>query len=196
MEVTCEVVGGETRTVALDESATYADLLAALDLSPQTATAVVDGSPVPADAAVAADSVGVLRLVQGGAGPGPHVRPADEGHLRPARALVDRAMLSVPEDAEWLVAVHRDRVVGSLALAGDEVAAVAVRRDRRGEGIGRALVSAAADRRDRLTATFRRPVRGFYEAVGFAVAEDEDEDEDQHEHEQEDGRCRGLRRGR
>lgn len=181
MEVTCEVVGGETRVVDLEESATYADLLAALDLSPQAATALVDGSPVPDDAEVTADHVEVLRLVTGGAGAAVQIRPARPSDRRTARALVDRAMLQVPDEAEWLVAVDGDTIVGSLALVGDEVAAVAVRRDRRGEGVGRALLGAAAARRDRLTTTVRPGVRGFYEAAGFDV-----------EH-ADDGRLRGIR---
>ncbi len=180
MEVTCEVLGGETRTVDLAGSATYADLLAALDLSPQEATAVVDGSPVPADAKVAAEEVQVLRLVKGGRAT-LQVRPADPDEEAAARAVVDRAMLSVTGDPTWLVAVDAGTVVGSLALSGQAVAAVAVRRDRRGEGVGRALVAAAADRRGRLTATFRPAVRGFYEATGFAVES------------AADGRLRGVR---
>lgn len=197
VEVTCEVVGGETRTVSLAGDATYADLLAALELSPQEATAVVDGDPVPADAAVAADRVRVLRLVQGGrpaGGAAVTVRPARSAERSAARAVVDRAMLTVPDDPTWLVAVacapaeaagspagDPPPVVGSLALDGREVAAVAVRLDRRGEGVGRALVDAAAERRPRLTARFRPGVREFYEAVGFAVEPGAD------------GRLRGVR---
>jgi GNAT superfamily N-acetyltransferase len=60
-------------------------------------------------------------------------------------------------------------VLGALVLDGDEIAAVAVRRRRRGQGIGTALVRAAAARRDRLTAAFRSEVRPFYESLGFAV---------------------------
>lgn len=72
MDVTVEVVGGETRTVAVTgpdeagETATYADLLAAVDLRPAEATVLVDERPVPEDAPVEAESVRVLRLVAGG----------------------------------------------------------------------------------------------------------------------------------
>lgn len=176
MEVTCDVVGGETRTVEVAADATYADLLGAIGLSAQEATAVVGGDPVPADAAVTADRVQVLRLVRGGAGPTVAVRLARPGERPTARALVDRAMLTVPEDPTWVVAVEGDdpprrsgTVVGSLALVGCEVAAVAVRRDRRGGGVGRALVAAAGERCDHLTARFRPAVRGFYESLGFTV---------------------------
>ncbi len=68
MRVTCEVVGGDTHDLELEPHATYADVLAAVGLSTQAATVVVDGSPVPEDRAVDADadSVRVLRLVEGG----------------------------------------------------------------------------------------------------------------------------------
>ncbi|MFC7140148.1 GNAT family N-acetyltransferase [Halosimplex aquaticum] len=59
--------------------------------------------------------------------------------------------------------------LGALVLDGDEIAAVAVRRRRRGQGIGSALVAAAADRRDRLVAEFDGNVRPFYEGLEFEV---------------------------
>ncbi|PSQ41648.1 small archaeal modifier protein 2 [Halobacteriales archaeon QS_9_68_42] len=66
MRVTCEVVGEDTRNLELDEDATYGDLLAAVGLSEQEASVLVEGSPVPADRPVDAESVRVLRLVKGG----------------------------------------------------------------------------------------------------------------------------------
>ncbi|PSP95271.1 small archaeal modifier protein 2 [Halobacteriales archaeon QS_1_68_44] len=66
MRVTCEVVGEDTRNLELDEDATYGDLLAAVSLSEQEASVLVEGSPVPADRPVDAESVRVLRLVKGG----------------------------------------------------------------------------------------------------------------------------------
>nr|WP_264475510.1 GNAT family N-acetyltransferase [Halorubellus salinus] len=97
-----------------------------------------------------------------------------------------------------LVAVDDDRVVGALvlvpfddvglpdAVAGDErvdgdvvagdggmhVDAVAVRRRRRGRGVGRALVVAALERERRLTVAFDPGVRAFYDALGFEVVDD------------------------
>lgn len=95
-----------------------------------------------------------------------------------------------------LVAVAGDRVLGVLVLdpagppwepevgtgasragAHDDatpadaahVVAVAVRRRRRDQGIGTALVEAAAARAGRLTAAFDADVRPFYESLGFAV---------------------------
>jgi sulfur carrier protein len=66
MRVTCEVVGEDTRDLELDEEATYGDLLAAIGLSKQEASVLVEGSPVPADRPVDAESVRVLRLIKGG----------------------------------------------------------------------------------------------------------------------------------
>lgn len=69
-------------------------------------------------------------------------------------------------------------VVGALLHEGGHVAAVAVPRHRRGEGIGRALVEAAAadvaTSDDPLTADFDPGVRGFYEALGFEIRESGD----------------------
>jgi GNAT superfamily N-acetyltransferase len=65
---------------------------------------------------------------------------------------------------------ERDRpLLGALVLDGAEITAVAVRRRRRGQGIGTALVGGAERRRDRLVATFDANVRPFYESLGFAV---------------------------
>lgn len=66
MRVTCEVVGGDSHDLELDADATYGDVLAAVGLSTQEASVLVDGSPVPEDRPVDADSVRVLRLIKGG----------------------------------------------------------------------------------------------------------------------------------
>lgn len=66
MEVTVDVKGGQTEVIKTDKTTTYADLLAAVDLSPQEAAVLVDGRPVPEDNPVSAEKVTVLRLVAGG----------------------------------------------------------------------------------------------------------------------------------
>ncbi|WP_075937686.1 ubiquitin-like small modifier protein SAMP2 [Halosegnis longus] len=66
MEVTCEVVGEGSETVAVESDATYGDLIEALDYSLHEATVLVDGTPVPEDALVETDRVRVLRLIKGG----------------------------------------------------------------------------------------------------------------------------------
>lgn len=66
MDVTCEVLGGETHELDLGSEATYGDVLAAVGLSAQEATVLVEDRPVPEDRPVDAESVRVLRLIQGG----------------------------------------------------------------------------------------------------------------------------------
>lgn len=73
--VTVEVLGDDEYELDLPRDATYGDLLAAVDLNPHRASVLVDGRPVPEDAPVEADSVRVLRLVQGGAVPRRGRRP-------------------------------------------------------------------------------------------------------------------------
>ncbi|WP_235853531.1 GNAT family N-acetyltransferase [Halosimplex salinum] len=93
------------------------------------------------------------------------------------RASIDRgdAFVAVRSDADGEPAT----ILGALVLvdaAGAErsdgtaeIDAVAVRRGRRGQGIGRALVRAAGERYDRLVAEFDAGVRPFYENLGFTV---------------------------
>ena len=61
------------------------------------------------------------------------------------------------------------RVVGALVLDGEEITAVAVRRRRRGQGIGTTLVEVAADRRESLVAQFDAGVRPFWASLGFEI---------------------------
>lgn len=82
MWVTVSVAGQDDREVEVDDAAgveaedgtgsepadvtTYGDLVRVVGLSPQEATALVDGRPVPDDAPVDAERVEVLRLIEGG----------------------------------------------------------------------------------------------------------------------------------
>lgn len=60
--------------------------------------------------------------------------------------------------------------VGAEAKAtGARITAIAVRRRRRDQGIGTALVEAALEREGRLTARFDGRVEPFYESLGFAI---------------------------
>jgi sulfur carrier protein len=69
VRVTLDVVGGEEHEFDVDE-ATYADLLAAVGLSPNEVAVLVNGRPVPEDQPVEAGRARVLRLVSGGSGRG------------------------------------------------------------------------------------------------------------------------------
>ena len=126
------------------------------------------------------------------------VREATADDSMGVRRVLDAAMLEVRGDLEArieagdvLVAEEGDRddsrdapILGALVLVPGErvrergacaadamhVDAVAVRRARRGRGIGSALVRAALERHSRLTAEFDRAVRPFYESLEFEIA--------------------------
>jgi sulfur carrier protein len=66
MHVTVEVAGEDTHEVEVPADATYADLLAPIDLSPHEVSVLVDDRPVPTDQPVEADHVSVVRLIKGG----------------------------------------------------------------------------------------------------------------------------------
>lgn len=125
-----------------------------------------------------------------------NVRPARDDERLTVRRILDAAVLRYGDldEREVLVAaeddqgavegvqvvVEDDRVLGALVLDRTEIEAVAVRRRRRGQGIGTALVEAAVERRDRLVAEFDAHVRPFYESLGFDVERVEEK------------RCRGV----
>jgi len=111
-----------------------------------------------------------------------YVRTAKADEVPAVMTVLDGAVLSIAletvrvgvENGGTLVAVSdedpaAERVLGALVLDGTRIEAVAVRRRRRGQGIGTALVEAALDRRDQVTAEFDAAVRPFYEALGFDI---------------------------
>lgn len=141
------------------------------------------------------------------------VRPAREGDLAAVMNVLDGAMLEIEAGSVGeriaadrdavLVAEDGGRIVGALVLDAPErgglaprpeevrpdtrhVEAVAVRRRRRDQGVGRRLIEAAAERCDYLTADYHPEVRAFYDAVGFTVT-------DEGTGEGDDGRLRGMR---
>jgi len=66
MRVTLDVAGGEVHELDAPDGTTWADLLSEVGLSPHEASVLVEGTPVPEDAAADAAQATVLRLVQGG----------------------------------------------------------------------------------------------------------------------------------
>lgn len=116
------------------------------------------------------------------------------------RRLLDAAALSVPPlpprlaDGDVLLAEREDRAVGTLVLVSPRdapawareaetdghVAAIAVRRPRRGRGIGTALLERAGER-GRLTAAFDADLLELYRGAGFDVLD------------RADGRSRAVR---
>ena len=76
-------------------------------------------------------------------------------------------------EGELLLAEAGDWVVGALVLRDGHIEGVAVRRERRGQGIGSALVEAAVlDEGSTVTADFRAGVRGFWKDLGFEVEQE------------------------
>lgn len=105
------------------------------------------------------------------------VRCGRESDLLAVLRVLEGAMLEVgakqvrtrTEAGAVLVAEIDGRVVGALVRDGDHVEALAVHPDRRGSGVGRALVERALADTGRLTAAFRADVRPFYESLGFEI---------------------------
>lgn len=87
-------------------------------------------------------------------------------------SVVGALVLVPPESVECPDAVAGDAGgTGGDAegVDGMHVDAVAVRRRRRGRGVGRALVEAALARERRLTVAFDADVAAFYDALEFSV---------------------------
>ncbi len=113
-------------------------------------------------------------------GPAVQVREATTEELPDVLNVLDGAALETDtgrlrgaiDSGDVLVAVtgeDSERILGALVLDQAVITAVAVRRRRRGQGIGTALVEAAARRRDRLVAEFDARVRPFWASLDFEI---------------------------
>lgn len=110
------------------------------------------------------------------------VRPARPAELPEVMAVFAGGLLAVStdrvraaiDDDRVLVAADDGPVLAALLLVpadrATRIEAIAVRRGRRGQGIGSMLVRAAAARSDRLVAAFDPAVRPFWASLGFEIA--------------------------
>lgn len=106
------------------------------------------------------------------------IRLARPAELASVMNVLDGASLAIDADtvrerigadAVW-IAIADDRCLGVCVLDGREIDAIAVRRRRRGQGIGTRLVErAAAATAGDLRAEFHRRVRPFYDSLGFTI---------------------------
>jgi GNAT superfamily N-acetyltransferase len=105
------------------------------------------------------------------------VRPATADDLATVLAICNGAALETDgsaveaaiERGDVLVAADGGPPIGTIVLDGMAVTHVAVRPGRRGQGVGRALVEAAAERRGRIEARFDADLRAFYATLGFDI---------------------------
>jgi peroxiredoxin/ribosomal protein S18 acetylase RimI-like enzyme len=127
---------------------------------PQRPLATPDGVDLPDGVVLRRgtnnDVVAAMRVLQGA------LLDVDGSTVRDA---APEGEVFLAEDGDW--------VVGALVMRDGHVEGVAVRRERRGEGIGSALVEAAvADEDGTVTADFRAGVRGFWKELGFEVEQE------------------------
>lgn len=104
------------------------------------------------------------------------IRRAAPSDLPAIMNVIDGGFLAIDADTvrariphDVLVAVEDDRILGTIVLDGNHIDAVAVRRRRREQGIGRSLIEAAGSQRGTITATFRPEVSPFYASLGFEI---------------------------
>ncbi len=96
----------------------------------------------------------------------------DESFFEAELVAIEQAWMPV---AETWVYEDEGRVVGFIALIGDEVGAIFVRPDMQGRGVGRALMDHARELRDRLELNvFKENAKGrrFYDRYGFRFVDE------------------------
>lgn len=111
------------------------------------------------------------------------IRPATQAEAQSVLGLIEASMLEIDAetiadllaetiDGTVLVATAHDEgpILGAIVVQNRRIEAIAVRPKRRGQGVGTALVRAAAERtEDTLVAECDSDVVPFYEQLGFDV---------------------------
>ncbi|ERG88266.1 MAG: putative P-loop ATPase fused to an acetyltransferase [halophilic archaeon J07HX5] len=101
------------------------------------------------------------------------IRETTDDELLGVRRVLNAGALRVPAgltEATTIIALaNSPPILGALVLEGPTITAIAVRPRRRGQGIGTALVEAAAERRVRLVVQFDPSVRPFWAGLGFTI---------------------------
>jgi len=127
MKVTVDVVGDDERDLSLAADATYADVIRESGYSPQAASVLVDGSPVPGDQPVEAERVTLLRLVTGGSGESAEVdaddadpRDLDFSLPNPGPGPDPLSLSRLDADLAVLV-FHRDHLCGNCRKQVDDL---------------------------------------------------------------------------
>lgn len=109
------------------------------------------------------------------------IRAATANERAGVRNVIDGAALALEPEALGSALTRGDVLVaesdaggvvlGALVLEGEQIRAIAVRRSRRGQGLGTALLEAASAQRERLVAAFDPDLTPFWTSVGFAVVD-------------------------
>ena len=171
MRLRCADTEGGWHLLSVAAGTTYGELPAIVGDGDREVAILGDGLRQHPETAVRAECVSLQ--------PRPVVEPPSAGplELRPALAeersaamnVLDGAMLrtdGVAVGGLW-VALEEGRVIGAAMLDGDRIDAIAVRRRRRGAGVGSALVGALARSVDRLVVDCGPSVAPFWAQLGF-----------------------------
>lgn len=68
MQVRIKILAGGVleKTIEVEQGSTYSDILAKLEINPETVVVMVDGRPVPIDDVVDSGRIDILKIVSGG----------------------------------------------------------------------------------------------------------------------------------
>jgi sulfur carrier protein len=68
LQVRIKILAGGVleKTIEVEQGSTYSDILAKLEINPETVVVMVDGRPVPIDDVVDSGRIDILKIVSGG----------------------------------------------------------------------------------------------------------------------------------